>query len=255
MSTALIAGTPHSNPLYEEVRDEITRGLERGEWKHGELIPSEADLAKRFGVSKGTVRRALDELVTENILVRRQGRSTFVATHTRDRTHYHFFRLIGRDGSRELPDAELLSYRVVRGTDEACDPVKSYLAAHAVVRKQNATGTWRTETAWGDGERIVQKGSWAEYFNMKLEGKEEVDPPPPPVNVGASSVTTPARTTRKVAMPPAPTGAPTVSDPIVTLSVTVTSPGTVTLNTIPGTLAKVSLAVEAANPAETDATV
>jgi GntR family transcriptional regulator len=121
VSIALIAGTPHSNPLYEEVRDEITRGLARGEWKHGELIPSEADLAKRFGVSKGTVRRALDELVAENILVRRQGRGTFVATHTRDRTHYHFFRVIGRDGSRELPQAELLSYRVVRGADEACD--------------------------------------------------------------------------------------------------------------------------------------
>lgn len=67
------------------------------------------------------------------------------------------------------------------GTDESCDPVKSYLAAHAVVRKQNANGTWRTETAWGDGERIVKKGSWAEYFNMKLECQEEHDPPPPPV--------------------------------------------------------------------------
>ena len=121
MSTALIAGTPHSNPLYEEVRDEITRGLASGEWKHGELIPSESDLAKRFGVSKGTIRRALDELVAENILVRRQGRGTFVATHTRSRTHYHFFHLIGRDGSRELPAAELLSYRVIRGADEACD--------------------------------------------------------------------------------------------------------------------------------------
>lgn len=120
MSIALIAGTPHSNPLYEEVRDEITRGLASGEWKHGELIPSESDLAKRFGVSKGTIRRALDELVAENILLRRQGRGTFVATHTRDRTHYHFFRLIGRDGSRDLPVAELLSYRVIRGSDEAC---------------------------------------------------------------------------------------------------------------------------------------
>jgi hypothetical protein len=67
------------------------------------------------------------------------------------------------------------------GTDEACDPVKSYLAGHAVVRKQNANGTWQTETAWADGERIVKKGSWAEYFNMKLECKEEVEPPPPPV--------------------------------------------------------------------------
>lgn len=121
MSTALISGMPHSNPLYEEVRDQITRGLVSGEWKPGEIIPSEIDLARRFGVSKGTIRRALDELVAGRILVRRQGRGTFVATHTRDRTLYHFFHLIGRDGSREVPVARLLSYRVVRGTDEDCD--------------------------------------------------------------------------------------------------------------------------------------
>lgn len=124
MSTALIAGTPHSHPLYEEIRDEITRGLVTGEWKPGDLIPSEADLAKRFGVSKGTIRRALDELVSERILVRRQGRGTFVATHSRDRTLYHFFHLIRRDGSKESPVAELLSYRVIRGADEACDTLE-----------------------------------------------------------------------------------------------------------------------------------
>jgi hypothetical protein len=67
------------------------------------------------------------------------------------------------------------------GTDEVCDPVNAYLAAHAVVRRQSASGSWQSETAWGDGERIVHKGSWAEYFNMTLECKDEVEPPPPPV--------------------------------------------------------------------------
>jgi GntR family transcriptional regulator len=121
MVTPLISGTPHSHPLYEEVRNQITRRLVTGEWKPGDLIPSEEDLAKRFGVSKGTIRRALDELVAERIVVRRQGRGTFVATHSRDRTLYHFFHLIRRDGSKEAPTPELLSYRVIRGSDEACD--------------------------------------------------------------------------------------------------------------------------------------
>lgn len=68
------------------------------------------------------------------------------------------------------------------GADETCDPVNSYLAAHAVVRKSNGDGTWQSETAWGDGERMVRKGSWAEYFNMKLQCAEDVvEPPPPPV--------------------------------------------------------------------------
>lgn len=121
MSIALVAGAPYSLPLYEEVRAEIMRGLVSGEWKPGKLIPSEIELAKRFSVSKGTVRRALDELVTERILVRRQGRGTFVATHSKDRTMYHFFHLIGRDGAKEPPSAELLSYRAVKGDDSACD--------------------------------------------------------------------------------------------------------------------------------------
>ena len=120
MSMDFLAGTSNSYPLYEEIRQQVTRGLMAGEWKPGELIPSEIELARRFGVAKGTVRRALDDLVSEKILVRRQGRGTFVATHTSERARYHFLHMIGRDGSREPPMTKLLSYRLVKGTDEAC---------------------------------------------------------------------------------------------------------------------------------------
>jgi hypothetical protein len=91
------------------------------------------------------------------------------------------FPFTGTDSTTTTTHAVPLCSFGLDGADEACDPVKSYMAAHAVVRKQNANGTWKSETAWGDGERIVKKGSWAEYFNMKLECKEEVDPPPPSV--------------------------------------------------------------------------
>lgn len=120
MSIAILTGSGSSGPLYEEVRQRITQALAAGEWKSGQLIPSEIELARQFGVSKGTVRRALDDLVAEKILVRRQGRGTFVATHSRDRAMYHFFHLIGRDGSRDIPAATLLLYRAVKGTDQAC---------------------------------------------------------------------------------------------------------------------------------------
>ena len=59
-------------------------GLTRGEWKPGEAIPAERRLSERYGISIGTVRKAIDELVAENILIRQQGRGTFVASHTRD---------------------------------------------------------------------------------------------------------------------------------------------------------------------------
>src|SRR5436190_44350 len=114
------AGSPYAGALYKSVRAAMTSSLARGEWKPGDLIPSEFALAERFGVSKGTIRRALDELVAEKILVRRQGSGTYVAIHSRDRALYHFFHLASRDGKKELPVRELLSYRVETGGGAQC---------------------------------------------------------------------------------------------------------------------------------------
>jgi GntR family transcriptional regulator len=113
-SDLLAAGSLSPSPLYKEVKTRLTRGLATGEWKAGEAIPSESRLAERFGVSIGTVRKAIDELVAERILLRHQGRGTFVATHTEDRTLFYFFHIVGKDGSRELPSIELLSFRRAR---------------------------------------------------------------------------------------------------------------------------------------------
>ena len=65
--------TPSFSPLYQQIKGLLTRSLQGGEWKPGEAIPSEIELAARFKVSQGTVRKAIDELATENLLVRRQG--------------------------------------------------------------------------------------------------------------------------------------------------------------------------------------
>lgn len=80
-------------PLYEQIKALITRSLVAGEWKPGEAIPSEFDLARRFGVSQGTVRKAIDALATEFIVVRRQGKGTFVSTHTEPNHQYRFLRV------------------------------------------------------------------------------------------------------------------------------------------------------------------
>src|SRR5438105_11683185 len=111
MPDALSAGNLAFNPLYKEVKLRVTRDLAAGEWKAGEAIPSESRLAERFNVSIGTIRKAIDELVAERILLRQQGRGTFVATHTEDRTLFYFFHIVGKDGSREVPVTELLSFR------------------------------------------------------------------------------------------------------------------------------------------------
>ena len=89
---------PAFSPLYQQIKLLITRSLQQGEWKPGEAIPAETDLAARYRVSQGTVRKAIDELATENLLVRRQGKGTFVATHAEEQIQYRFLRLAPDDG-------------------------------------------------------------------------------------------------------------------------------------------------------------
>jgi GntR family transcriptional regulator len=100
-----LSATPAFSPLYQQIKGLILQRLQAGEWKPGELIPSEIELAARFRVSQGTVRKAVDELAGENLLVRRQGKGTFVATHTEQHVRYRFLKLVPDDGdlSREGP--------------------------------------------------------------------------------------------------------------------------------------------------------
>jgi len=93
--------SPTFSPLYRQIRVLITRSLESGEWGPGQIIPSESELAVRFGVSQGTVRKAIDEMAAENLLVRRQGKGTYVATHKDPRSSVRFLRIAADEG--ELP--------------------------------------------------------------------------------------------------------------------------------------------------------
>ncbi len=104
-----LVSSPSFQPLYQQIKALITQRLIAGEWAPGVAIPSEMDLAARFGVSQGTVRKAIDELAAENILIRRQGKGTFVATHNEDKVKLRFLRLVAADGSKELLDNQLLS--------------------------------------------------------------------------------------------------------------------------------------------------
>ena len=91
--------SPTFSPLYRQIKDFLIRSLEEGEWGPGDAIPSEGELAARFNVSQGTVRKAVDEMAADNLLVRRQGKGTFVATHDDPRSFYRFLRLVPDDGS------------------------------------------------------------------------------------------------------------------------------------------------------------
>jgi GntR family transcriptional regulator len=96
-------------PLYSQVRDKLIGRLVDGFWLPGQPLPSEIQLAAELGVSQGTVRKALDWMAADNLVVRRQGRGTFVAVHDDERMLFRFFRIIRDNGAPSSPKSQVLS--------------------------------------------------------------------------------------------------------------------------------------------------
>jgi GntR family transcriptional regulator len=106
-------------PLYRQVKDVLVRRIADGVWAAGGALPSEPDIAADLGVSHGTVRKALDELAAENLVVRRQGKGTFVVRHDEARILFQFFKLIPDTGERRFPDSRILGVEVREADAEA----------------------------------------------------------------------------------------------------------------------------------------
>lgn len=118
--------TPAFSPLYQQIKVLILKSLQAGEWKPGDLIPSEMDLAARFRVSQGTVRKAIDELAAENLVIRRQGKGTFVATHAEQQVQYRFLRLMPDSGdiSSEGPaERQIIDCKRLRASADIARPL------------------------------------------------------------------------------------------------------------------------------------
>ncbi len=111
---ALVDSTPSFQPLYQQIKVRLLQNLQAGDWKAGEMIPSEVELAARYKVSQGTVRKAIDEMAAENLLVRRQGKGTFVATHAEETTQYRFLRLMPDEGVAAGMQRRLIDCRRMR---------------------------------------------------------------------------------------------------------------------------------------------
>jgi len=131
-----LSDTAAFSPLYKEVKRRLTGSIAAGEWRPGEALPSETRLAQGFNVSIGTLRKAIDELVAERIVVRHQGRGTFVATHSANRLLFHFFHIVPRGGDKQYPDTATLAFR--RGRAEPAEAAKLQLApGDPVLRVRN----------------------------------------------------------------------------------------------------------------------
>jgi GntR family transcriptional regulator len=108
--------SPHYRPLYRQVYEFLVKQIAEGGWAPGEALPSEQALASRLNVSQGTVRKALDALAAEQLIERRQGKGTYVAEHTQERSLFRFFRLASPDGQRAVPTStdEIVRRRAAR---------------------------------------------------------------------------------------------------------------------------------------------
>lgn len=155
------------HPLYRQVKERLVRRIAAGRWQTGQLIPSEFQIADELGVSQGTVRKALDEMTADRLLVRRQGRGTFVAAHDETRILFQFFKLTRDDGSREFPDSEVLSVsrqRIAPDEREKLDLGKSDITVN--IRRVRSLGGEKTVS-----ERIVVPSA-------RFPGLEKIEPLP-----------------------------------------------------------------------------
>ena len=101
----------NAGPLYQQVTHRLLAQLAAGDFAPGQALPSERELALAYGVSIGTLRTAVDALVKDGILVRQQGRGTFVAMHDRDRLRFYFFHIVPHDREKHgYPDVRFASF-------------------------------------------------------------------------------------------------------------------------------------------------
>ncbi len=112
----MLATGKGSIPLYLQIIELLVAKISKGEWLPGDIIPSEINLAKELDVSQGTVRKAITELVENNVLTRKQGLGTFVSNHNIDRALFHFFHITDNNGQKLLPDSQVVNCRRKKAT-------------------------------------------------------------------------------------------------------------------------------------------
>lgn len=128
--------SPTFSPLYRQIKNLMLNALESGEWRPGQAIPSEQELALRFSVSQGTVRKAIDEMAADNLLVRKQGKGTYVASHNDPRALFRFLRLVPIDGDLAHPQSVPLDCWKAKAGNEAARMLGIELGAPVTILRR-----------------------------------------------------------------------------------------------------------------------
>jgi GntR family transcriptional regulator len=122
-------------PLYARVYAELVERIRSGHWKPGQLIPNEFEIAAEFNVSQGTARKAVGALAAQNLVVRHQGRGTFVFEHTANDILFRFFNIFDDSGDRIVP----------RSRSTKCVTGKANKAERKALRLQKDAAVFRID--------------------------------------------------------------------------------------------------------------
>lgn len=113
-----------TRPLYLQVRDALAERIAAGEWKPNVAIPNEGDLAREFGVSSGTMRKALELMEDEHLLRRRQGRGTFVNDQASDELTIRYSNIRTADCERVTGDVAILDISEASAIPTECSRLR-----------------------------------------------------------------------------------------------------------------------------------
>ncbi len=148
---------PARGSRFRSVREAIAGRLACGEWAPGERLPNESHFAAAYGVSISTVRHAIDGLVEQNLVLRRQGSGTYAMEHDRELMMDRFFHVVRKDGRKALPMHALLSFAQRRPTTLARQALRlrsgrPVFHAESLVRLQGAPAL--LDLIWLPAERF-----------------------------------------------------------------------------------------------------
>ncbi len=133
MNTASFVSRPDDRlPRYQQLRDDLVSRIAAGEWAPEEAIATEAELGQFYNVSTGTVRKAIDLLVSDGVLTRTQGKGTFVRRPRFDSSLFRFFRFVSRDGQPVRPTARVLKREVVKPDEEIRNALRMKASEKAI---------------------------------------------------------------------------------------------------------------------------
>ncbi|MGY6159471.1 GntR family transcriptional regulator [Paraburkholderia strydomiana] len=133
MNTASFVSRPDDRlPRYQQLRDHLVSRIAAGEWAPEEAIATEAELGQFYNVSTGTVRKAIDLLVSDGVLTRTQGKGTFVRRPRFDSSLFRFFRFVSRDGQPVRPTARILKREVVKPSEEIRNALRMKASEKAI---------------------------------------------------------------------------------------------------------------------------